>query len=63
MLLTCLVLGLQVEKWDRKMLMNFWQKWYFPANAVLYIVGDLRSAVPEIEALIEKAFGAVPPGR
>lgn len=63
MWLTCWVLGLQVEKWDRKMLMNFWRKWYFPANAVLYIVGDLHNAVPEIEALIEKAFGAVPPGR
>ena len=45
------------------MLMAFWEKWYFPANAVLYIVGDLGSEVPRIEALIERAFGAVPPGR
>jgi predicted Zn-dependent peptidase len=58
-----MALNLQVEKWDRKMLMSFWQKWYFPANAVLYIVGDLQNAVSEIETLIEKAFGAVPPGR
>ena len=43
--------------------MNFWEKWYFPANAVLYIVGDLNSSVAEIEALIEKAFGSVPAGR
>ena len=54
---------LQVEKWDRKMLMHFWEKWYFPANAVLYIVGDLSNSVAEIEGLIEKAFGAVPAGR
>ena len=45
------------------MLMAFWEKWYFPANAVLYIVGDLGSEVSRIEALIERAFGAVPPGR
>lgn len=45
------------------MLMNFWEKWYFPANAVLYIVGDLGNSVPEIEALIQKAFGNVPAGR
>ena len=45
------------------MLMAFWEKWYFPANAVLYIVGDLGSEVSRIEALIEGAFGAVPPGR
>lgn len=45
------------------MLMAFWEKWYFPANAVLYIVGDLGSEVPMIEALIERAFGAVPSGR
>ena len=45
------------------MLMAFWEKWYFPANAVLYIVGDLGSEVPKIEALIERAFGGVPPGR
>ena len=53
----------QVEKWDRKMLMGFWEKWYFPANAVLYIVGDLGISPPEIEALIQKAFGNVPAGR
>ena len=45
------------------MLMAFWEKWYFPANAVLYIVGDVGSEVARIEALIERAFGGVPPGR
>lgn len=57
------MLTVQVEKWDRKMLMHFWEKWYFPANAVLYIVGDLSNSVAEIEGLIEKAFGGVPAGR
>ena len=56
-------MALQVEKWDRKMLMHFWEKWYFPANAVLYIVGDLSNSVAEIEGLIQKAFGSVPAGR
>lgn len=56
-------MALQVEKWDRKMLMGFWEKWYFPANAVLYIVGDLGNAVPEIKTLIQRAFGDVPAGR
>ncbi|CAL8466878.1 g6414 [Coccomyxa elongata] len=53
----------QVEKWDREALMKFWEKWYFPANAVLYIVGDYRRPVEEVKALIEQSFGAVPPGR
>ena len=43
--------------------MHFWEKWYFAANAVLYIVGDLSNSVAEIEGLIEKAFGGVPAGR
>lgn len=43
--------------------MRFWEKWYFPANAVLYIVGDYRRSIEEVKALIEQAFGAVPPGR
>ncbi len=43
--------------------MKFWEKWYFPANAVLYIVGDYRRPVEEVKALIEQSFGAVPPGR
>ena len=43
--------------------MKFWGKWYFPANAVLYIVGDYRRPVEEVKALIEQSFGAVPAGR
>lgn len=52
-----------MEKWDRRALINFWEKWYFPANAVLYIVGDLRRSIEDVQALIQSAFGGVPPGR
>ncbi len=54
---------MQVELWDREALMNFWEKWYFPANAVLYIVGDYDRPVEEVKALIERSFGAVPRAR
>lgn len=53
----------QVEKWDRSALINFWEKWYFPANAVLYIVGDFRTPIQDVQALIQSAFGGIPPGR
>jgi predicted Zn-dependent peptidase len=52
-----------VEKWGRDALISFWEKWYFPANAVLYIVGEFGRPVDEVKALIQKTFGAVPPGR
>ena len=35
--------GVQVKVWDRNKLFGFWQKWYFPANATLFIVGDISS--------------------
>lgn len=50
----------QVEKWDREEIVNFWQKWYFPANATLYLVGDFGRSVEECKALIERCFGSVP---
>jgi hypothetical protein len=31
----------QVEKWQRDEIVGFWQRHYFPANATLYIVGDV----------------------
>lgn len=43
--------------------MKFWEKWYFPANAVLYIVGDYNRPIEEVKALIEDSFGAVPRAR
>ena len=40
--------------------MKFWQKWYFPANATLYLVGDFGRSVEETKALVERYFGGVP---
>ena len=53
----------QVERWGREALMEFWSDWYFPANATLYIVGQLDRSVDETRELIARTFGAVPAGR
>lgn len=50
----------QVEEWDRTAIVNFWKRWYFPANATLYLVGDFGSSVAECEAFIRQSFGGVP---
>lgn len=31
----------QVEQWQRDEIMGFWARHYFPANATLYVVGDI----------------------
>lgn len=31
----------QVKQWPQDRVHAFWRRWYFPANATLYIVGDL----------------------
>ena len=31
----------QVEQWQREEIMGFWGRHYFPANATLYVVGDI----------------------
>lgn len=51
---------LQVEEWDRDQIVHFWQRWYFPANTTLYLVGDFGQSVEACRALIEKCFGSVP---
>lgn len=58
-------LCMQVKIWDRTKLYNFWQKWYFPANATLFIVGDIStpSALRDAVKCIEKSFGSVPVGK
>jgi predicted Zn-dependent peptidase len=33
----------QIKKWDVEAIKNFHERWYFPANATLYIVGDIDS--------------------
>ena len=30
-----------VEQWERQEITGFWQRHYFPANATLYVVGDI----------------------
>lgn len=31
----------QIKKWDVDKIRKFHERWYFPANATLYIVGDI----------------------
>ena len=52
----------QVQEWPREQLLEFWYKWYFPANATLFVVGDLDRSVPELEQLIRDTFGGRAPG-
>ena len=53
----------QVKQWSKQELHAFWRKWYFPANATLYIVGDLSEprGVRDAIASIEAQFGKVAP--
>ena len=48
----------QVEKWDRSQIMEFWARNYFPANATVYVVGDVEPAATR--ELVQRAFGRVP---
>ena len=56
---------LQVKAWDREKLHGFWQKWYFPANGTLYIVGDISTpaALSTTVKLIQTHFGSVDAGK
>ena len=53
----------QVKQWDINKLRSFWQRWYFPANATLYVVGDFNMSVDDLRAQIQRHFDPVPPGR
>ena len=55
--------GLQVPGWTREQLLAFWKRWYLPANATLFIVGDFDRPVPQIEALIHRIFDPIPAGQ
>jgi len=50
----------QIKQWTREDLIEFHDKWYFPANATLYVVGDF-SSTEEVERLIEEKFSDIPP--
>ncbi|CAD6338980.1 unnamed protein product [Miscanthus lutarioriparius] len=46
----------QIHKWDPDKIRRFHERWYYPANATLYLVGeidDIPRAVREIEAVFE----------
>ncbi|KAL5199647.1 hypothetical protein ABZP36_020850 [Zizania latifolia] len=46
----------QIHKWDPDKIRRFHERWYYPANATLYLVGeidDIPRAIREIEALFE----------
>ena len=53
----------QVPGWTREQLLAFWKRWYVPANATLFIVGDFDRPIPQIEALIHKIFDPIPAGQ
>ncbi|KAI3741540.1 hypothetical protein L1987_59214 [Smallanthus sonchifolius] len=46
----------QIKKWDAEKIRKFHERWYFPANATLYIVGDIDN-IATIVHHIEGVFG------
>ncbi|MFS7931678.1 putative processing peptidase [Helianthus anomalus] len=46
----------QIKKWDAEKIRKFHERWYFPANATLYIVGDIDN-IPTIVHHIKAVFG------
>ncbi|KAI4339987.1 hypothetical protein MLD38_024869 [Melastoma candidum] len=46
----------QIKKWDAEKIRKFHERWYFPANATLYIVGDIDN-ISKTVAQIEAVFG------
>lgn len=46
----------QIKKWDADKIRKFHERWYFPANATLYIVGDINDISKTVHQ-IEAVFG------
>ncbi|KAJ0451311.1 putative processing peptidase [Helianthus annuus] len=46
----------QIKKWDAEKIREFHERWYFPANATLYIVGDIDNIAKTINH-IKAVFG------
>ncbi|XP_057758840.1 stromal processing peptidase, chloroplastic [Arachis stenosperma] len=46
----------QIKKWDADKIRKFHERWYFPANATLYIVGDIDNITKTVYQ-IEAVFG------
>ncbi|KAI8567819.1 hypothetical protein RHMOL_Rhmol02G0151200 [Rhododendron molle] len=51
----------QIKKWDADKIRKFHERWYFPANATLFIVGDIDH-ISKTVYQIEAAFGQTGPG-
>ncbi|CAM6021170.1 unnamed protein product [Sphagnum balticum] len=51
----------QIKKWNPETIKAFHERWYFPANATLFIVGDIGSVSRTLE-MIEAQFGSTPAG-
>lgn len=50
----------QIKRWDADKIRKFHERWYFPANATLYIVGDIDNiskTVDQIEAVFGQSGG------
>ncbi|CAL1404357.1 unnamed protein product [Linum trigynum] len=48
----------QIKKWDADKIRKFHERWYYPANATLYIVGDIDNVsmtIDQIETVFEQA--------
>ena len=50
----------QVKEWPKDKVKAFWERWYFPANATLYVVGDVPETDDDIEKLVATHFGHLP---
>ncbi|KAK3037007.1 hypothetical protein RJ639_029996 [Escallonia herrerae] len=48
----------QIKKWDADKIRKFHERWYFPANATLYIVGDIDD-ISRTVYHIEAVFGQI----
>ncbi|XP_073037223.1 stromal processing peptidase, chloroplastic [Primulina eburnea] len=46
----------QIKKWDADKIRKFHERWYFPGNATLYIVGDIDDISKTVDH-IEEVFG------
>ncbi|KAG0463237.1 hypothetical protein HPP92_021713 [Vanilla planifolia] len=46
----------QIKMWDAEKIRKFHERWYFPANATLYLVGDIDN-IPGVVCQIEAVFG------
>ena len=42
----------QIKKWDADKIRKFHERWYFPGNATLYVVGDIDN-IPKTVQHIE----------